>query len=285
MRADPGTNGAGEEKVQPPAAETSDSAERRFQDLEQQAADAQLQLSRIEGLLMRLCAPTLVSAGQAAGAAVEGYDVATAAAVGGVAGSDQTGAFRDTSASATDTGGGARARQSAAPRPVPTLIHTVLPGGSASAQGAQGGGSSPHGSTAERFELERETAHYMPEDDLVINGKQLHVGFELYPVTSGRLTSTPTTTSTSPQVDSVEESTRAPPLHSNAPAAPAVCSTAASRTHTSAVLPVVIHRGRSRKSYHRDDEEPSGSASTRWEVEPLQHSRRPDADGRPLEGL
>ena len=87
MRADPGTNGAGEEKVQPPAAETSDSAERRFQDLEQQAADAQLQLSRIEGLLMRLCAPTLVSAGQAAGAAVEGYDVATAAAVGGVAGS------------------------------------------------------------------------------------------------------------------------------------------------------------------------------------------------------
>ena len=41
MRADPGTNGAGEEKVQPPAAETSDSAERRFQDLEQQAADAQ----------------------------------------------------------------------------------------------------------------------------------------------------------------------------------------------------------------------------------------------------
>ena len=93
MRADPGTNGAGEEKVQPPAAETSDSAERRFQDLEQQAADAQLQLSRIEGLLMHLCAPTLVSAGQAAGAAVEGYDVATAAAVGGVAGADQPAPF------------------------------------------------------------------------------------------------------------------------------------------------------------------------------------------------
>ena len=128
---------------------------------------------------MRLCAPTLVSAGQAAGAAVEGYDVATAAAVGGVAGSDQPGAFRDTAASTTETGGGARARQSAAPRPVTdTPIHTVLPGGSASAQGAQGGGSSPHGSTAERFELERETAHYMPEDDLVINGKQLHVGYE-----------------------------------------------------------------------------------------------------------
>ena len=126
MRADPGTNGAGEEKVQPPAAETSDSAERRFQDLEQQAADAQLQLSRIEGLLMHLCAPTLVSAGQAAGAAVEGYDVATAAAVGGVARSDQPGALRDTSASATDTGGGARARQSAAPRPVPTLIRASL---------------------------------------------------------------------------------------------------------------------------------------------------------------
>ena len=79
----------------------------------------------------------------------------------------------------------------------------------------------------------------MPEDDLVINGKQLHVEFDLHPVTSGRPTSTPTTTSTSPQVDSVEESTRAPPVPSNAPAAPAVCSTAASRTHTSAVLPVV----------------------------------------------
>ena len=80
----------------------------------------------------------------------------------------------------------------------------------------------------------------MREDDLVINGKQLHVEFDLHPVTSGRPTSTPTTTSTSPQVDSVEESTRAPPVPSNAPPAPAVCSTAASRTHTSApVLPVV----------------------------------------------